>query len=59
MALGVSVINGIEIKGIKSLSDCIKKCATAGGGIASKDSLVIQEGQVCGQFLHLTTQCQI
>ena len=47
IVLGVNVINGIEINGIKSLSDCIKKCATAGGGIASKDTNIVIEGQVC------------
>ena len=45
--LGVSVINGIEIKGVKCLSDCIKKCATAGGGVAALATTLVQEGQVC------------
>ena len=47
VVLGVSTINGIEIKGIKTLSDCIKKCATAGGGVVAKDSLITTGGQVC------------
>ena len=31
--LGIQIFMGIEQKGIKSLSDCIKHCATAGKGI--------------------------
>ena len=47
VALGVSVINGIEIKGIDTLSDCIKKCATAGAGVVATDSLIVTGGMVC------------
>ncbi len=31
--LGVQLHKALEQKGIKSLSDCIKKCASAGSGI--------------------------
>ena len=31
--LGVQIFKGIEQKGIKSLSDCLKKCASAGTGV--------------------------
>jgi len=36
VALGVSVQNGIEQKGIDSLQQCMKKCAGAGGGVQAK-----------------------
>ncbi len=41
ITLGASVTHGIEIKGIDTLQDCIKKCATAGGGIAPTMATVL------------------
>ena len=38
--MGASTLYGIEIKGIDSLQDCIKKCVTAGNGIAAQDDQV-------------------
>ncbi len=31
--LGVQLFKGLEQKGVKSLSSCIKKCAAAGSGV--------------------------
>lgn len=47
IVLGASVTHGIEIKGIDSLQDCLKKCATAGGGIAPDDAEVQNTPQLC------------
>ena len=33
IVLGAQLFKGLEQKGIKSLTDCLKKCATAGAGI--------------------------
>ena len=33
IVLGAQLFRGLEQKGIKSLTDCLKKCATAGAGI--------------------------
>jgi len=38
ITLGVSMANGLESKGIDSLQQCIKKCATAGPGIKASVS---------------------
>ena len=34
--LGVQVFKGLEQTGIKSLSDCVKKCTSLGIGIPSR-----------------------
>jgi len=33
VTLGASVPNGLEQKGIETITDCIKKCVSAGAGI--------------------------
>ena len=48
VALGVSVQNGIEQKGIDSLQQCIKKCVNAGGGIQATVGILIV---TCRPFL--------
>ena len=40
VTLGANVANGIEQKGIDTLSQCIKKCAAAGLGIPATVSAV-------------------
>ena len=43
--LGVQIGGGIEQKGIKSLSDCVKRCANTGIGIpaTSNTMLLVQK----------------
>lgn len=43
--LGVQIFKAIEQKGIKSLSDCLKKCASAGGGIPAQVANIAD--QIC------------
>ena len=44
VALGLSVANGIEQKGIDSIQQCLKKCIAAGGGIqATVSGLILIE----------------
>ncbi len=43
--LGVQLHKAIEQKGIKSLTDCIKKCASAGMGIPATVDDIAQ--QIC------------
>jgi len=33
VTLGASVPNGLEQKGIETITDCIKKCVSAGAGV--------------------------
>ena len=47
ITLGASVTHGIEIKGVDTLQDCIKKCATAGGGIAAINAEIATTPQIC------------
>lgn len=48
ITLGAQVQNGIEIKGIDSLQQCIKKCVAAGGGVpASAATLNDDVRQAC------------
>ena len=49
ITLGAQLFNGLEQKGIKSLQDCLKKCATAGGGIAPSITALVDENypQLC------------
>ena len=48
IVLGASTAFGIEIKGIDTLNDCIKKCVTMGGGIAATNAMVDKNPpQIC------------
>jgi len=42
VTLGASMANGIEQKGIDTLSQCIKKCSAAGLGIPATVSVVTE-----------------
>ena len=47
IVLGASTLFGVEMKGIDTLQDCIKKCATAGNGVAATTDLVLTNNQIC------------
>merc|ERR1712083_98661 len=47
ITLGVAVLRGIEQKGITSLLDCLKKCSTAGNGIAPAPASFNTHPQLC------------
>ena len=47
ITLGAQIFGGLEQRGIKSLQDCIKKCATAGSGIAPNHIPEELAQQVC------------
>lgn len=47
ITLGTQAFRGLEQKGTKDLKSCIKKCATAGGGIAPTPETVATTPQLC------------
>jgi len=47
ITLGVSITRGYEIKGIHDLMTCIKKCSTAGNGIAPLTADYLTLPQLC------------
>ena len=47
ITLGTHIFGGLEQKGIKDLKNCIKKCATAGGGIAANTAAITTTPQLC------------
>lgn len=47
ITLGAAVYSGLEQKHISNLMDCIKSCATAGGGIAPTNEMVPATPQLC------------
>jgi len=44
VTLGANMANGIEQKGIDTLQQCIKKCASAGLGIPATVGVIFQLG---------------
>jgi len=47
ITLGAAVWNGLEQKGVDNLMDCVKKCASAGGGVAATPELAASTPQLC------------
>ena len=47
ITLGAASYGGLQQKGIDSLMDCIKKCATAGGGVAPAPDTHLDTPQLC------------
>ena len=54
VTLGANMANGIEQKGIDSLQQCIKKCASAGLGIPATVSIIIYEMIIDRRLVKIT-----